>query len=341
RGQGYLDLADGRLTARELDELVIARLRAERVHLVLDSCNSYFLLSPRKPGGKRWSNPQDAPRDLLAKYPHVGALLSTSAEAVTYEWSEIQSGVFSYEVRAGLRGAADLNADGQITYAELSGFIRVANRPIVNDLYRPKVFSRSPAADQRRDDAVIAELPRSAPRRLILGPDTRRRLTLRDHHGVRLLDLHKERGTSALLTLPPSAALSVQERVASAERPTLTDYALPDAGELQLEALHARTAEQQGRGEPPLFDMLFAEPFGTESFERALNEAKAHDEAPTGVTERDAERLRLHLSLIGRQAAGSRKDLAASLLLTGAIPTAALTYSVYRSSDHRGDWVDR
>lgn len=338
RGQGYVDLADGRFTARELDA-VIAQLPAARIHLILDSCNSYFLINPRKPGGKRWSNPQTEPRDLLAKYPQLGAILSTSAEAVTYEWSELQSGVFSYEVRSGLRGAADVNGDGRITYAELSGFVREANRPVVNDLYRPKVFARSPAADAHSANAVIAELPSLSERRLLLGGERAHRLTVRDRYGVRLLDVHQEAGTALTLSLPPGHGLSAQQRVQLAERPEYVELALPERGEQHVDALEARPAERLGRGEPPLFGMLFSEPYGKEAFARAQREAVLPDEPPSGVTERDAERLSLHLSLMAHQAQYFRLSTAAALLLTGAIPTAALTYSVYRSNQHTGDWV--
>jgi len=340
RGQGYVDLADGRLTASELDERVLARLPAERVHLILDSCNSYFLLNPRKPGGKRWSSAHAPPPELLSKYPGLGAILSTSAEAITYEWSELQSGVFSYEVRAGLRGAADADGDGRITYAELSGFIRVANRPIVNDLYRPKVFSRSPAADTQGANAVLAELPRSG-RRLLLDAAGQRRLTLRDPRGTRLLDLHKEAGTALSLSLPAGEMLRLQERVPGEQRPQVIDRELPETGDSSLTALPGRPADWLGRGEPPLFGSLFAEPFGREALARSLAEATTQEAPPSGVTQRDAERLRLHLSLMASEARSRRVDTAAGLLLVGTIPTAALTYSLYLNADRTGNWIDR
>ena len=83
-GTGFIELEDGRLTAAELENEVVAKLPADRLHIILDSCNSYFMLSPRKPGGRRWaaaSNPADG---LLGRWPNVGAVVSTSAEAVTY-----------------------------------------------------------------------------------------------------------------------------------------------------------------------------------------------------------------------------------------------------------------
>jgi hypothetical protein len=340
RGQGYLDLVDGRLTAQQLEELAIAPLPADRIHLVMDSCNSYFLLNPRKPGGKRWQSRPDAPRDLLAKYPRVGAILSTSAEAVTYEWSEIQSGVFSYEVRAGLRGAADVNADGRITYAELSAFIGVANRPVVNDLYRPKVFAKAPAADQDGGDALLAQLPAASGRRLLLRGERDQRLTLRDPQGVRLMDIHREAGTPFTLVLPSGIALSAQERIAGSERPEWVDRDIPE-GEHVFSELEPRALPQSSRGEPPLFNMLFADAFGRRAFEQMRAETSKPDERPSGVTLRDVDRLRLHLSLAASTGREIRIGIGLTWIVFVAVPMAALTYSIARYADKSGDWETR
>ena len=49
-GEGFLELQDGRLTGSELETL-LKSAGADELHVVLDSCNSWFVLSPRKPGG--------------------------------------------------------------------------------------------------------------------------------------------------------------------------------------------------------------------------------------------------------------------------------------------------
>jgi hypothetical protein len=332
RGQGYLDLADARLTARELDERVIQALPADRIHLVLDSCNSYFLLNPRKSGGKRWRSDEKAPRDLLAKYPHLGALLSTSAEAVTYEWSELQSGVFSYEVRAGLRGAADVNRDGRITYAELTGFIQVANQSLVNDLYRPKVFARAPSAEANPRDALLAQLPAANDRKLLLGAEGNQRLTLRDPQGVRLMDVNKEAGTPLTLSLPPRVAVEVQQHIPGPERPAYVYRDIPE-GEHQLSELPERAPARSARGEAALFEQLFAEPFGKRAFARVQAQASAPDEPPSGVTQRDVERLRLQLSSAASAAEERRITTGLSWLAYVAVPMGALTYAIYRDQN--------
>lgn len=99
-GQGYIELADGRLTATELEEHVIEPLADVNVHLIIDSCNSYFMINPRKPGGQRWSVDSKPAASLLDRYPRVGAIISTSAENETFEWSTLQAGIFSHEVRS-------------------------------------------------------------------------------------------------------------------------------------------------------------------------------------------------------------------------------------------------
>lgn len=314
RGQGYLELLDHKLTSRELDEQVLSELPADRIHLILDSCNSYFMLNPRKPGGKRWAVSHDASTGLLERHPNVGALISTSAEAVTYEWSELQSGVFSYEVRSGLRGAADVDGDRRVTYSELAAFIEVANRPVVNDLYRPKVFWRGPGGDA---SAPLLALP-SAGRELRLPQAESTRLTVRDENGVRILDVHQEPGTALTLALPGGErALGVFEtRISSDGRPEVIVRSLPPGPSAALQELPERAAPIAARGEAPLFEALFREPFGRKVFgELQARPSTPPGPAPFGISSRDEERLRLHLGAAA--AAGRDQRLVAGLNILG------------------------
>ena len=293
RGQGYLDLADQRLTARALDEGVLAHLKADRVHLILDSCNSYFMLNPRKPGGKRWEATHDV-AGVLDKYPNLGAIISTSAEAVTYEWSELQSGIFSYELRSGLRGAADVDGNGQVSYAELAAFVEAANQDIRNDLYRPKVFARGPAHDNNE-----ALLTRHASTRTLKIPGVgARRLTLRDSQGTRLLDLNKEDGTPVTLSLP-AAPVQIFEKTAGQKRPLVNvrDFDESAGPVAVLDELPQVEPTLTGRGEAPVFAALFASPFGARAFAAAQTTLKEKDPVYFGVTRRDADQLRLHLEM--------------------------------------------
>ena len=292
-GQGYLDLADQRLTARDLDESVLARLKADRVHLILDSCNSYFMLNPRKPGGKRWQTNHDV-AGVLDKYPNLGAIISTSAEAVTYEWSELQSGIFSYELRSGLRVAADVDGDGQVSYAELAAFVDAANQDIRNDLYRPKVFARGPAHDDSE-----ALLTRHASTHLLkIEAAGARRLTLRDSQGVRLLDLNKEDSTPITLSLP-AEHVAIYEKTPGKERPLVRvrDFDGSAGPVAALDELPQVEPGLSGRGEAPVFAALFASPFGARAFAVAQAAPKEMDPAYFGITRRDADQLRSHLEM--------------------------------------------
>jgi Caspase domain len=326
-GKGFLELEDGRLTAAELENEVVARLPADRIHLVLDSCNSYFMLSPRKPGGRRWSAPSAPGDGLLGRWPKVGAVVSTSAEAVTYEWSELQSGIFSYEVRSGLRGGADADGDGRITYAELAAFISVANQHVPNDLYRPKVFARGPGGAA---DEVFLDLRAATGRRLEVpaGP-AGHRLTLRNQLGVRVADLHTEPEATGAMLLPAEPVLSLTEAVplpGAEGRTVLAQLVVPDDdARLRLDALSADPAPLVARGELPVFRSLFEAPFGPRAF-AALREQVARDDPaslPQGVTQLDVDRLRVHLGFMARADEVRRATAGLSFGLVGAATVGA------------------
>lgn len=293
-GSGFIELEDQRLTARELDEEVISKLPANRIHLILDSCNSYFMLNPRKPGGKRWEvKASDRTEGLLERHPNVGAIVSTSSEGVTYEWSELQSGIFSYELRSGLRGAADVDGDAAVSYDELAAFVRTANASVVNEAYRPRVFARGPGAE---GGEVFARAPRTA-RRLVLPAEAQKRLTLRGREGIRVLDVHKEAGTAMTLWLGeshPSVRVDERWRGEDARVRTLTRV-WDQAGSVGLEALERSGERRSGRGEHQVFRRLFDEPFGSVAFEAAMSSPPDDDAASFGITRRELQRVEAHL----------------------------------------------
>src|SRR5580692_4773155 len=47
RGRGFLEVRDGRLTSDDLEAL-LRGIPATRAHVILDSCNSFFVLNPRR-----------------------------------------------------------------------------------------------------------------------------------------------------------------------------------------------------------------------------------------------------------------------------------------------------
>ena len=122
-GEGF----DGILSTRLLQQDVLEPLQSDdtRVHLIVDACQSAYLLESR--GMRRTQRVFKAPPTVepamlarfTGRYAGVGALLATSGSQVTYE-SASSGGLFSYAVRTAGIGLGDIDADGRVTYGELS-----------------------------------------------------------------------------------------------------------------------------------------------------------------------------------------------------------------------------
>lgn len=192
-GHGFVWLADGRFTRADLRALLAQGPRADRVHVIVDACKSYYLVAGRGPGGRRAPHPH--PFATPARTADVGYVLSTSSDAESHEWAALRAGVFSHEVRSALLGAADMNGDG-VDYAELSAFVATANEGIDQPGYRPRVYIRPPTDDRR----TIITPPPTGPR-LRIAPAAAGRLTIWDPRGLRHLDAHKSSGASLVLAL--------------------------------------------------------------------------------------------------------------------------------------------
>ncbi|MEM6533569.1 MAG: caspase family protein [Myxococcota bacterium] len=317
-GQGFLELEDARFTAQDLEALVadLDTDSVDEIHIILDSCNSYFMLNPRSASVERWEPPDDDHRNLLEKFPKAGAFISTSAEALTYEWSELQSGVFSYELRSGMRGAADVDGDGRVSYVELEAFVATANRAVINELYRPRVFAQAPAASTTGE---LIDLRDSNSLSLTLGFDEERRLTFRDGRGVRLMDVHKERSTALTLRLPRNSAIEIVETRVDGQRPSFVIRELPEQLRVSYVELDSRDTVLGDRNASKLFRTLFSAPFGTQALRRFTEEPKS--EAPAfAVSLADAERLELNLRLLKQEIARENVTSAYRGLAYGSLP---------------------
>ena len=320
RGKGYLELEDGRLGPEELEREVLGKVPAHRAHLILDSCNSFFVISPRKAGGRRWATPKDLKLGFVERFPQVGVFLSTSAAGEVYEWSELQSGIFSHEVRSGLSGAADANGDGRVSYDELAAFVAIANRRIKNEHFRPKVFARGP---YQNGGASLFAVDRAVGRKLVLGPPAQR-VWVRDLQGTRLLDVHKERGRELTLVLPMpvTEGAIVQELVAArgqGGRPTLREIRLPTSTASVM--LTPRPAPLLARGDDALYEELFSEPFGPEAYAREREHPPA--EEVFGISWRDEIRMRHYLAALARADRAERLTLAGTSALGGLVVAAS------------------
>lgn len=249
--EGYVHLRDGRLWRHQVWQLLRASDAAVN-HVVIDACKSYFMVYERGPGGVRarvagaW-----APTDGLPE--NTGVLVSTSTAADSHEWEAWLSGVFSHEVRSALRGAADLDLDGRITYDEIAAFVWTANAAVPHPRYRPQVFARAPKLhpgfflDTRaaRSDALVVTAPEP------------RHYYLEDGDGFRLADFNLAANHTVSLHIPPRRPLYLRQPNSGLE------YELPVGKALRLETLTSSPVRARSRGaEHASFQKLFGRPFG-------------------------------------------------------------------------------
>ncbi|WP_370458910.1 hypothetical protein [Aggregicoccus sp. 17bor-14] len=261
-GEGSVSLLDGPFTRTDLFQQVIAPSAASFLHLIVDACDSYYFVNSR--GGSLPVGPsqaaavtaQLASRDL-ARYPQVGAVLSTTREQESHEWSALQAGVFSHQVRSALAGAADVNGDGRVEYSELRAFLAAANQGVEDVRGRVDVFTQAPALDR---SAPLADLRRPSREAFLLLPaGLEGRLWVEDARGVRRLDVNKERERPMALALPPGGPYFLRGATREARFSLASAGSVVDAQALTWSetALAARGPVQEAFRE-----RLFAVPFG-------------------------------------------------------------------------------
>ncbi len=333
-GEGFIELQDGRLTAGDFEALLTSA-GTDELHVVLDSCNSWFVLSPRKPGGHRFPTPAEATRSLTERMPNVGVILSTSAEAEVYEWSELQSGIFSYALRSGLMGAADANGDGDIAYDELAAFIDTATHNIKNPNLRPRIFARAPGGGVRGAFASLAE---ARGVELVVKSDEAMQLRVRDGSGMRWFDAHLAPG-SAKLHLPRRLADEGGLVERNGDR-GWSAWTLPvGQAEVQLEKLTAATNSAASRGATEALQTLFSTPYGLQSV-IAWNEAEVRgaETAALGISQATVDRMGFLLGLAEKRDRGyriTRSVLFGTFGLGGGISFFAMQSSLPESSPGR------
>lgn len=202
-GEGYITLADGRFTRGDLRSRLLSGVRADRVHLIIDACKSYYLVAGRGAGGRREPYRRRFAAPEITE--GVGYILSTSNDAESHEWSAIQGGVFSHEIRSAMLGGADLDGDGAVDYEELALFVAVANEGIEHPKYRPNVFIRPPANDVKA--TILSARGKST---LKFGANTSGRLSLTDPRGLRYVDTRKGAGAPLTIALLHTGRYSVE-----------------------------------------------------------------------------------------------------------------------------------
>ncbi|MBN2358365.1 MAG: caspase family protein [Deltaproteobacteria bacterium] len=193
-GRGLVYLADGALSQLDLAAALGAAAARYRVTLLIDACNAALLVGVRGSGSYRDRVPAERRSRELEQLNRAGLILSTSGRAEVHEWGLLLSGIFSYEVRSALLGAADLDDDRRITFAELDAFVAAANARIANPVARLAPTIRGPGG---RDDAVVIDLNQArAPAFLRVAPEVVGHAFLQDAALVRHADFNKtaERG---------------------------------------------------------------------------------------------------------------------------------------------------
>ena len=207
-GEGYVALLDGKLTRTELFQEVVRPSRATRNHLIVDACDSYFLVSSRGSPAADDRGPDRSAairsylsNEELAAFPNTGALVSTSGDRESHEWSVYRGGVFSHAVLSAMAGAADVNGDGAIDYSEVGAFLQAMSARVTDPRGRLDVYVRPPA------QALGAPLWRLGGYRrfLRLGARLEGRYFVEGPDGSRFADFNKAAGAPLVLGLPQAA----------------------------------------------------------------------------------------------------------------------------------------
>lgn len=187
--EGSVNLVDGVLRRRDLFHEVLGPVPADFKHVIIDACDAYFMVAKRGA-----ASPKDvqAMKELLDSealegHPEVGALISGSREVETHEWSGLESGVFSHEIRSALLGAADADGDGVLRYSEIAAFVSAANEGLSDPRAKVEVFARPPQVDLSHP---VIDL-RRGPRRFLEVPATMKGLVeVEDARGARYADVN-------------------------------------------------------------------------------------------------------------------------------------------------------
>ncbi len=263
-GEGYVSLLDSRFTRADLFREVVARSPATFNHLVVDACDSYYLVSSRGSGAadERGPDRSEALRRYLSDeeldaHPNTGAIVSTSGDRESHEWSVYQGGIFTHALVSALLGAGDVNGDGIVDYSEVAAFLQAASAAVADPAARLEVFVRPPS------QALSIPLWRLAffPRFARLGPDAEGPFHLEAPDGSRAADFDKPRGSTLVLGLSERRG---RYRLAQADR----EADLPE-GPLVADPGQWRDAPVAARADlaGPLERGLFRVPFGAPFYE--------------------------------------------------------------------------
>jgi hypothetical protein len=261
-GRAGLVMVDGLLTREWLHDQVLATLPAALVHLFVDACHAEATVRPRDVDARTEIMPAvERERYLdsmtLARFPHVGAILASSASARSYEWDVYRSGVFAHQLLSALRGAADVNGDERIEYSEAAAYLAAANSQ-VDERARLNIVVSPPRIDRRATIVDLTSLKghfhlRGRAEGAWSGP-----FFVETESGFRLVDVFAERMATVSLRLPAGVPLYLVRRDGEV---ALTGQ---DGRTMGLSSLIPAASSLRPRGgvELSLRRGLFAAPFG-------------------------------------------------------------------------------
>ncbi len=262
-GEGFVVLDGGRLTRFVLLDQIVARSPADTNHIIIDACKSYFMVFDKGPGGSRRPfsgsfGVQTSSKNL----DRTGFVLSASSGEDSHEWERYQAGIFSYEVRSALRGGADVDRNGLITYGELGAFVTAANRGIANPQFRPSFLVSPPGrAPRNLADALLSwQDPAGS---LTVDGETAGHYYFETADGIRIADVHSTNKEYLAVHLPSTRPLFVRRA------DDLTEGVLTTSQSIRLSALAMRPVTTSRKGALGIaFESLFNEPFGADTVKR-------------------------------------------------------------------------
>ncbi|HKO51164.1 MAG TPA: caspase family protein [Polyangiaceae bacterium] len=309
-GEGYVVLEDQHLTRSRLFAL-LSRSPATSNHVFVDACKSYFLIYAKGPGGRRSAySPAFVEGAVPGLLANTGFVLSTSSERDSHEWEHYQAGIFSYELRSALRGAADANLDGRINYAELGAFLTVANGSIENAKLRPDFMVRPPSSTPAGE--ILGWRSDTAALRLS-GPSVGH-LYVETALGERLLDVHPAPGELTALRLPRQRPLFVRKDDESAEYVLTGEQ---EESELQLALLTPTMPEVRRKGAlNRALRRLFETPFGAANVREFELAMVAVNERPVDTAVPAQDSLATVAGWVAIGAGGAALTLSAASLAT-------------------------
>jgi hypothetical protein len=200
-----------RLTKLELWRDVLGTSAATRNHVILDACFSGSFVTAGQTGRRpelftrEWRDflrRSPARRDSFpAIFARTTFFLSSDALGKSHEYREFRGGVFTHELLSALKGAADLDGDGRVTYPEIRAFLAAANRrPPGARISGVRFEPRMIVPDGERGNAFVDfTLLRAGT--LLVAKSLHGRFFLLDEAGRRYADFHKTADYAVKITL--------------------------------------------------------------------------------------------------------------------------------------------